>query len=129
MAVKMCFLEEGALGLEGAGFGQESSPGGRSCLRKGTEGRSSSVWPELKSGGGGRGEGGQLSFRLQRGSPSFHALLFRDVKRFDYLQLLHTGAGFLHLFFQMEGGQTPVHETKSIWAPTGLSPSFISSRR
>lgn len=54
MAVKTCFLEEATLGLEGAGFGQESSPGGRSSLRKGIEGRSSSVWPELKSGG--RGE-------------------------------------------------------------------------
>ena len=50
---QMCFLEEGTLGLEVAGFGQEASLGGGSCLRKGMEGRSgsSSVWLELRSGG------------------------------------------------------------------------------
>lgn len=47
-----------------------------------------------------REEGGQLSLRLLRGSPSFHILLFSHVKRFDCLQL-HTGALFLHLFSQI----------------------------
>lgn len=82
----------------GSGF-REGSPGEGAAWEKALEGRSwsGSVWPELKSWGG----AGKLAIfqASQKPRPPVRVILFRDVKRFDHLQL-HLGAQVSYLFSQ-----------------------------